>query len=104
MKTYTQKIQVDKRFAKKVQKHMDDNIPLNDKIGRNDQGYETFTAKFGNGIESDIKVFDSPNGPWIDPVLFTNGNEIVTLEAQYVLLGEYPFEYKGNKYIVKLFT
>ena len=61
---------------------------------------ETFTAKFDNGIEADIKVVNG-DGPYIDPVLFKNGNEVQCLQdPSESLEGEYIFEYKNQQYVV----
>ena len=106
MKTLTRKIKVDKKWAKEVQKHIDDNEPLDENlryINSRSKTDKTFTAKFRNGIEVDIKIVDCQTGPWIDAILFDDGNEQVTIEPQYALLGEYPFEYEDKKYVVKLY-
>jgi len=103
MKTLTKKIKVDKKYAKIIQNHIDKNKPLEEKIEHIDTPEKVFTAKFTKNIEADIKIYDSKQGPWIDCILFDNGNEAVLLDVQYVLLGNYPFEYKGNKYIVELY-
>lgn len=110
MKTITKKIKVDKKWAKKIQKHMDDNKPLDENINeRKDKLEKCFSVHFGKvgdinceGIDVDINVYDSSNGPWIDAILFEDTYEVVVLEPQYVLLGEYEFEYENAKYVVKL--
>lgn len=102
--TLRRTIKIDSKLAKLIQQRMDDNQPLDDDVGNHDHLYQTFTAKFGKGIESDIKIVDFPTGPWIDAVLFQDGNQIDLMEPQYVLLGEYPFEYNNVKYVVKLTT
>ena len=108
MKTLTAKIKVDKKYAKNVQKHIDENKPLSEDVSRHGEVEKTFTAHFSKGtyhemgLEADIKIIDSTDGPWIDAVLF-NHDEQVTIEPQYVLLGKYPFEYNGVKYIVHLY-
>ena len=112
MKTLIKKIKVDKKWAKEVQKHIDDNKPLDKDINeRKDQLEKSFSAHFGKpgklneeGMDVDINIYDSKNGPWIDAILFKDTSEVMVLEPQYVLLGEYPFEYEGVKYIVKLDT
>lgn len=61
---------------------------------------DCITIDFGNGIEADIKLVNSswtpPEedgcGPYIDAVLFENGQEIECLEPSDELLGEYIFE------------
>lgn len=77
---------------------MNDNKMLED-YGR-DQIIKTYTAKFEGGIEADIKVCNSEDGVWIDPVLFHNGSEVALIEPQYTLLGGYPFKCDGDTYIV----
>lgn len=102
MKTLTKEIKVEKKLAKIIQKHIDQNKPLDENIRRNNQVDLTLTAKFGDGIEADIKVIDTDTGPWIDAILFDNGSEQVVIEPQYVLLGKYPFEYDNKKYVVQV--
>lgn len=58
----------------------------------------TFGISYGD-IEIDIKITKSNSGPYIDTILFENGEEIATLEPRYKLLGHYLFK-KG--YGVKL--
>jgi len=104
MRTLTRKIKVDNKYAKEVQKHIDDNKPLDEDIGEMcNRTDKVFTAKFGNKVEADIKVVDTDSGPWIDATLFDNGSEQVTIEPQYALLGEYSFEYNDKRYVVKLY-
>lgn len=61
---------------------------------------KVFTAKFGNNIEADIKVVNG-DGPYVDPVLFDNGNEVSCLQdPSETLEGEYIFEYKNQTFTV----
>lgn len=61
----------------------------------------TYTVDFGNGIEADIKVVNGceDSGPYVDPVLFRDGNEVVVIEAADQLDGEYVFWYDDKQYI-----
>jgi hypothetical protein len=52
---------------------------------------KTYTADFGNGWEADIKVCNG-DPPFIDPVLFENGNEVAVIEVTDTLEGEYIFD------------
>jgi hypothetical protein len=46
----------------------------------------------GCHYEADIKVVNSENGPYVDPVLFRDGNEVCVIEpASGRLDGEYIF-------------
>jgi len=51
----------------------------------------TYTADFGDGVEADIKVCNG-DGPFVDPVLFRDGQEICVIEVADELDGEYIFE------------
>ncbi len=62
-----------------------------------------FCADFGDGIEADIKVCNG-DAPYIDSVLFQNGKEVKVLDVSDCLIGDYPFEYKGDIYMVKIKT
>jgi len=60
-----------------------------------DQVIKTYTANFGNGIEADIKICnvdDPDSSPYIDAVLFQDGNEVAVLEPGDTLIGEYIFD------------
>lgn len=59
----------------------------------------TFTANFGGGIEADIKVCNG-DPPYVDPVLFDDGEEAVVLAVSGDILGDFEFAFKGDKYIV----
>jgi hypothetical protein len=70
---------------------------------------ETYTAKFDNGIEADIKVCNAEaesGGAYIDPVLFKLDKsrkfsyEVCVLEVADTLDGQYNFEYNGDEYQV----
>jgi len=66
----------------------------------------TYTAKFSNGIEADIKVCGVKESqdaeedectPYIDAVLFENGNEIGCIEPGFDKLdGEYLFYFPNS--------
>lgn len=58
----------------------------------------TFTAKFPDGCEADIKVCNG-EGPYVDPVLFDpNGHEIATAEVTDELAGTYRWDVDGESY------
>jgi hypothetical protein len=61
---------------------------------------KTYTAKFSNGFEADIKVCNGDT-PFVDPVLFNEkGIEICVGEVEDTLLGEYHFEYGEDVFVV----
>lgn len=69
--------------------------------GHNDT-IATYTAKFSNGYEADIKVCNGDT-PFIDPVLFnSNGYQLQVLDCEDTLEGEYCFEVDGKEYIVNI--
>ena len=64
---------------------------------------ETFTAAFpGGSYEVDIKIVNGDDyaGPYVDAVLFEDGNEICVLEPGDTLEGEYWFWLGGEPYEV----
>ena len=63
---------------------------------------ETFTARFNNQIEADIKVCTSEDDLYIDAVLFTNGSQVCVLDPSYELDGTYEFEFENERYIVEI--
>jgi len=102
MKTLTKKIKVETKLAKIIQKHIDENKPLDERTRKNSRVMESMTVNFSNGIEADIKIVDTDTGPWIDAVLFDKGSKVLVLEPHYVFLGEYFFIYNDVKYVVKV--
>lgn len=71
---------------------------------RREQVIKTFTADFGggSGILADIEVCNGDTGPWVNAVLFKDGQEIMCLEPGTTLLGECLFDLGGDEYVVKL--
>ena len=100
MKTLTREIKVEAKLAKIIQSKMNKNQSLDENTRRNSRVDLSLTANFGEGIEVDIKVIDTDNGPYVDAILFDEGSEQMVLEPQYVLLGKYPFEHNDKKYVV----
>lgn len=89
-------IELRKSEADEIQKWLDSDEPIPD--AGQDEIVKTWTANFGNHIFADIKLCNTKSGPYLDCILFHDGNEVVLQEPQYVLLGSYPFEYEGITY------
>jgi len=88
---HTKTIVLPKSTIARVNKMLNAGAEIED-AGQDDV-LETFTAKFDHdGHEADIKVVNSDGGPYIDAVLFQNGNEVDLLEPSYRLDGEYAFD------------
>ncbi|PLS19145.1 hypothetical protein CVD28_01685 [Bacillus sp. M6-12] len=65
-----------------------------------DATIKTYTAKFANGFQADIKVCNGDT-PYIDNVLFDEqGCEVDCPEISESLLGEYDFQFEGDSYRV----
>ena len=59
----------------------------------------TFEKNPEGNIEADIKVCNGDTGPYVDAILFCDGNEKVVLEPSFETFdGLYTFEYAGKKY------
>lgn len=70
---------------------------------------ETYTARFDDGIEVDVKVcmgdpYDGSevNPLWTEAVLFRNGFEQCASEPGDELFGEWEMECDGNTYVVEV--
>ena len=86
MKTETIKI------PKKIVEFCNELLQRKDKDLTTEENPFTFTADFGNGLEADIKVVNA-DPPYVDPVLFLNGNEVGLLPPDAETLeGEYIFQ------------
>ena len=59
-----------------------------------------YTAEFADEVEVDIKVVNGDTGPYIDAVIFEDGNEIGFLEVGETLLGVYDFREEQDFYRV----
>lgn len=83
------------------------------KILANQQGHElgedetiTYTARFDNGIEMDIKICgvhfkeNEDNTPWTEAVLFDHGCEVCCTEPSDSFFGEWELEIDGTVYKV----
>lgn len=94
----TKHIKISKTEANQVQEWIlaDKTIP-----DSNDQDIvKKWTTCFDGIFEADIKLVNTLNGPYLDCILFKNGHQVCVLEPQYLLLGEYPFEYNGETFTV----
>jgi hypothetical protein len=79
------------------------------KYAGRDDVIRTFTVRFPDRYEADIKVCNGDT-PYVDAVLFDpNGCEAQSIKLVYcvlevsdTLLGEYPFHHGGNEYVANL--
>lgn len=102
---YEQVMKVKKESVDELQKLLDmEEIDFHKLKVAEDATLETFTVKFANGYEADIKVCSGQHNCFVDPVLFTpSGNECCVLEPECDILGEYWFEdHNSNEYIASL--
>ena len=73
-----------------------------DSDGEDSVGHiQTYTANFDNGMEVDIKICKG-DPPFVDAVLYHEGEEVQLLDVTDELLGEYLFYYEGELYSVSL--
>ena len=57
-----------------------------------DQVIKTWSARFEDGLEVDLKLVNSASGPYIDAVLFEDGCEVQVLDPDFTRLeGDYHF-------------
>ena len=62
---------------------------------------ETFTTKFADGHQVDLKICNSEDGIWLDPVMFDkNGCEVCVIEPAYSLKGDFIFWIGEDEYVV----
>ena len=55
-----------------------------------------YTADFGDGWDADIKVCNG-DPPFIEPVLFRNGGEVMCLDVTDTLDGDYGFKVSAGE-------
>lgn len=96
---YTATIEVNKEESEKMEQILaieEGHCPDYDRIAT----IKTYTAKFPNGFESDVKVCNGDT-PYVDAVLFDeDGVELCTEEVSETLLGEYAFTFEADSYEV----
>lgn len=65
---------------------------------------ESWTAKFGGGVEADVKVCSADDRSlFVDAVLFHNGSEVALAgDPEYQLDGKCAFEFNGEEYVVEV--
>lgn len=100
----TKTIKIDSAEATEIQEWLTSCKPVSD-YGECDT-IKTYTVKFDDNIEADIKVVNGDDGPYIDAVWFDDGCEIGFLEPFYTFLGEYYFfdKYESQEYMVVVQT
>jgi len=85
----TRAINISAEENRMIQAWLDSNLPVPD--AGECETIKIYTATFEDNIEVDIKVCNGDTGPYIDAVMFENGNEIGFLEVRDTLLGVYDF-------------
>ena len=105
---YIKIIKLNKNILKKINHYLTyEPKDINDEYLHEDETISR-TSIFDNDIEMDIKCcgvkFDenSSNKAWTEAVLFKNGSEVACSEVNEFFIGEWEFEYDGNKYITKI--
>lgn len=63
------------------------------------------TARFLTypGLEMDIKCVNA-DSPYVDPVVFFQGQEVESFDCEGSLDGEYMFQYEGKHYLVEILS
>ena len=64
-----------------------------------DEVIKVYTAQFHDGTEIDIKVCNA-EPPFVDPVMFQDGNEVKVMEVADEVDGEYVFDLEGDTFVV----
>lgn len=68
---------------------------------REDELLYYITVEFEDGIEADIKLYNSDSGPWVDAYLVDKfGNCTSLIAPDDDIFGEYNFYDNGNEYRV----
>lgn len=75
-----------------------ENVELEDE----DSIIDCYSAMFEDGYFADIKICAGQHNYFIDPVLFDRGHEVMCLDCEGDLLGDYLFETEEKDYLVRL--
>lgn len=92
------------RIGSKLERYLQSalNRSTSDPEHDHDGVIDRFSARFGGGWEADIKACNG-DSPYVDPVLFFNGNEVQVLDVRENLCGTYEFyPSPGKKFVVKI--
>ena len=95
---HTGKIVVDPVVFDQVSTWMEECKQVED-AGRDELLYGG-TFDFGDGLEVDVSVYNSEDGPWSEAVMFQDGHEVAMSEVGESLDGEYVFTFEDNEYVV----
>jgi len=76
---------------------------LNGKIPMGEDDTVSYTAKFDDGYEVDVKICGSDDGkPWTEAVLFHNGSEVCFTEPSEYIIGEWCLETEDTSFVVNV--
>lgn len=97
---YEKTIKISKEKADELQILLDkDEIDFEKEDIEEDSVLFEETVAFDNGFTAEIKVYSDQTNLYVDYVLFDKeGHEVCVGEPAFELVGEYNFEYKGDKY------
>lgn len=102
MKEYHVRVRVPKAEARNMQRILKAGKGVED--AGDDEVLASYTAKFADGFQADIIVYNAPTedgGPWVDAMLFDKGGcEVSAADPGDSLLGRYVFE--AGKYVVRV--
>ena len=97
------KIIVPGEMAKKIDYYLS-HEPVSEEECFGEDAVITYTAKFEDGMEMDIKLCgvqyeeEESNLPWTEAVLFRNGCELTHSEVSDEYFGLWELEYDGDVY------
>ena len=102
----TKSLLIDGAIVEDCNRYLRGGLPEGEHLGEDET--ISFTTKFRNGVEMEIKVCgvrwepDSTDGnaAWSEAVLFQDGSEVACSDAGDTLLGEWELEYNGITYCV----
>lgn len=104
---YERTITVPKNKANQIMRYTDIEPSNKDEcLGEDDT--ITYTAKFDDGYEMDIKCCGvqyeegGVNTAWTEAVLFKNGSEVCCSEPSEGFFGEWTLETNGDEYVVNV--
>jgi hypothetical protein len=95
MKSQTETIEIPKKELDVLNKMLESQEEIRDEP----DVIETYTARFTDGYEADIKVCNG-DGPYVDAVLFLDGSEVCVLEASDQVDGIYQFHHMNRSFCV----
>ena len=67
-----------------------------------DEIIKTYSVSFHDKIRAELDIQNTEDGPYVNAILFDDGQEVGLIEPCYELHGKYSFEYNNKNYTIEI--